>query len=103
MRYYNDFVHSTQEDMSFDNSDGAYVAGLPEGYHSSEEVYGEDGFVDEATAFERGYTVYDFIGAWSHLSADERRYHPTFEDDPRGGTLYRPTASDPTPSKKKRK
>lgn len=88
VRYYNEYVHSFQEDMSYDASDGAFVSGLPAHYYAAEEIYGEYGFVDETTAFERGYAVYDFIAAWSHLKETERRYHPTFDDDPRGGKPY---------------
>lgn len=91
VRYYNAFVHTTQEDMSYDNTDGAFVSGLPEHWYCSEPISGEDGTVDEKTAFERGYVVYDFIAAWSHLGEGERRYHPTFEGDPRGGKRYAKT------------
>jgi len=88
VRYYNEFVHSTQEDMSYDSSDQAFVSGLPEHWYCSVEIYGEEGTVSEQTAFERGYTVYDFIAAWAHLKYGERRYHPTFVGGPRRGKRY---------------
>jgi len=91
VRFYNAHVHACQEAMSYDNCDRAFVSGLPEHWYCSEEIYGEDGEADEATAFEEGYTVYDFIAAWAHLEPAERRYHPTAEDDPRGGKSYAPT------------
>lgn len=85
VRYYNEFVYSTQKDVLFDNSEAAFSSGLPDGYYLFYDEICSEGFVSEETAFKCGYVVYDFIVAWSFLK-EMRRYHPTSYDDPHGRT-----------------